>query len=94
MFKTSFFHRNKIISDEGFSVTFLGRYQVRYQEGDRSILVHIEGDDVQMDIFHSSIKAWEGGNCPSIDSATDKRIVDNISRALEWRGWSVQVVTY
>jgi|GEM_PF-4315934 len=93
MFKVPLLHRSKIVSDEGFSVTVLSRYAVRYEEGGRSMLVTIEEGAGHIDIFHSSIKSWENDPGEALDSATDRRITQNLTSALEWRGWSIAVVT-
>ncbi len=92
MFKIPLLQRSKIVSDEGFSVTVLSRYAVRYEQDGRSMLVSIEEGDGHIDIFHSSIK-WEDDPGEAIDAATDQRITENLAKALEWRGWSVGVVT-
>ena len=93
MLRVPFFHRSKIISDEGFIVSFVNRSQLRYTEGDSVFLVGVEGAGRYIDIFHSSIRRSEPDACEPIDSQTDQRVTENVTRALEWRGLTVRVVT-
>ncbi len=82
----------KTDSDKGFSVTFTSRTTLLYEVDGKVMTVSTEGDGRDIDVFHSSMRFWS--NDPSaIDSETDKRNVDNITRALESRGFRVRIVT-
>ena len=45
-----------------------------------------------MDVFHSSMQHWNGDKSP-VDSKTDQQNVENVTEALEWLGFTVQIVT-
>jgi hypothetical protein len=91
MFRIPLLRRHTIVSDEGFAITFTSRKVLRYDEGDISLLFDIDGDGKRMDPIANSMRTSEP-NDESPDEMTLRRIEDNIARALEWRGWSVQVV--
>lgn len=79
-----------ITSDEGFTVTFVERHTLKYEEGGRSATIRTEGDGKSIDVFKNSICRWS--NDPfEIDAATNERIANNVARALESRGFSVYV---
>ena len=56
------------------------------------MFVRTEGDGPDIDVFHSSMGHWSNDSSP-INAKTDERNVDNITRALEWRGFTVRIVT-
>lgn len=91
MFRIPLLHRHTIVSDEGFAITFTSRNVLRYDEGAISLLIDIDGDGKRMDLVTNSMRTSEPNN-ESPDEMTLRRIEDNLVRALEWRGWSVQVV--
>ncbi len=88
MFRIPFFNRHKVVSDEGFTITFVSRHALRYDEGDIAVLIDIDGDRTQMDMFTKSIRAFDSdGKLP--DALTIQKIENNIALALEWKGWKV-----
>jgi hypothetical protein len=91
MFRIPLISRHTIVSDEGFAITFISRNVLRYDEGDVSLLFDIDGDGKRMDLIARSMRTSDT-NGKSPDEVTLRRIEDNVARALEWRGWSVQVV--
>jgi len=56
------------------------------------MIVRTEGDGREIDVFHSSMRHWSNDSSV-IDGKTDERNVDNITRALEWRGFTVRIVS-
>ena len=91
MFKTRWLSSKTVSDDEGFSITLTSRTQLRYEIGGKSMIVTTEGAGSYIDVFHSSMDHWENDSM-AIDRKTDKRNVDNITRALEARGFTVRVV--
>jgi hypothetical protein len=79
-------------SDKGFTVTVVSRSELRYEENDRVMTISIEQGDRHIDVFHSTIRRWDGQET-LISKADDYRITQNILEALRWRGWTVEVVT-
>ena len=93
MFKVPLFHRSSIVSDEGFTVTVVSRFEVRYEENQKVMTISIEQQgDRHIDVFHSTIRKWDGEEA-AITNAEDYRITQNILEALKWRGWAAEVVT-
>ncbi len=92
MFRQRWWLFGKTISDEGFSITFTSRFTLRYEAGDKAMTIRTEGDGRDLDIFHSSMRHWENDSSV-IDGSNDERNVDNVTRALEWRGFNVRIVT-
>jgi len=92
MFKVPFLHRLSIVSDRGFTVTVVSRSELRYEENDRGMTISIEQGGRHIDVFHSTIRRWDGQETP-ISKADDYRITQNILEALRWRGWTAEVVT-
>jgi len=92
MFRRQWWFFGKIFSDEGFSIIFTERNTLRYEIGERTMFVRTEGDGPDIDVFHSSMGHWSNDSSP-INAKTDERNVDNITRALEWRGFTVRIVT-
>lgn len=91
MFRTRWLSA-KTVSDEGFSITLKSRTKLLYEVDGKSMVITMEGAGHYIDVFHSSMEHWS--NDPSvIDGETDKRNVDNITRALESRGLNVRIVT-
>jgi len=92
MFRKQWWIFGKTISDEGFCLAFTSRNTLLYEVGGRTLTIDVEVGWPHIDVFHSSMRHWDDDSS-IIDGATDKRNVDNITRALEWRGFTVQIVT-
>ena len=65
-------------------------YALRYDEGGRSMLITIDAGAGAIAIFHGSMR-WDDAPGVLLDAANDRRITENICRALEWRGYSVDL---
>jgi hypothetical protein len=93
MFKS---HRNTISTDEGFVVKVLsGRGGLSYTEGDRQIGIDSEfsGGMKGVILYSDSIVWWVGPEGRQVVSAVERgRIVDNIRRAFQFDGYSLEVV--
>jgi hypothetical protein len=87
---------NKVVSDEGFSVELVGRGGIIYREPPREIRVDSEtlalGGRFDVVIYANSIRNWGEpyGQVP-IEPNERRQIVDNIRRALEFRGLRIDV---
>jgi len=92
MFRVPFWRRSSIVSDQGFTVTVVNRSELRYQENQKVMTISIEQGDHHIDVFHSTIRRWDGEETP-ITNDDDLRITQNILKALTWRGWIAKVVT-
>ena len=58
----------------------------------KRMTITTEGAGKYIAIYHSSMQHWTNDESV-IDGETDKRNVDNVTRALESRGLNVQVMT-
>jgi hypothetical protein len=87
--------RDLIMDGSGYSVQILGRVGLRYREGERAIFVDSEilAGENSIGAYSGSIKAWDPPNEKDpIDEEERSRIIDNIRRALESKGYELQVI--
>ncbi len=94
MFKKRLFKVVK--SDEGFSVKTLGRTGIRYTEKTKSMFIDSEfmatTNPIVIVILKNSIKTWNPPHSSEeINDAKREIIIDNVSRALRFRGIEVEV---
>jgi hypothetical protein len=85
---------NFIESDEGYSVEVLGRTGLRYCEGGRTLFIDSEvlAGDAGIAIWMASIKRWDPPEDDNlVDDPTRRRIIVNVRRAFESKGWPLQV---
>ena len=79
---------NVIESSNGFTVEVLGRVDLKYSEGPRTMTVDSEilvGNAIE--ILRNSIQTWEAPfENEEIDEDKRESIVDNIQRAFKFRG--------
>ena len=92
MFRKQWWFFGKTISDEGFSIKFTSRNTLLYEVGGKTMIVSADGNFPEIDVFHGSMRHWSNDSSV-IDGKTDERNVDNVTRALEWRGFNVRIVT-
>ncbi len=85
---------NVIESNTGFAVEVLGRDEIRYTEGDRSIKINSEllvGPSVFV-IYTSSIIHWDPPyDAETIDPTAQSRIIKNIRDAFRFRSIDIKV---
>lgn len=75
---------NSVQSLEGFRVERTGRMELKYTEGNRSLLVEVEPGD-GLAIYRSSISGWNPPNeGDAISNEERQRIVRNICAALDF----------
>jgi len=92
-FTRPWFQRNKIICEEGWSLSFSGsswridRYD--YFEDERHLVLGGEGGTGQMDVFVGEEIFWEEPSGVRLDELTRQRVLHNITAALQWAGFSV-----
>jgi hypothetical protein len=86
---------NFIESDEGFSVEVLGQTGIRYSEGPKTTFVDSEvlaEPDVIL-VYKGSIKYWDPPRgLDAIDGSDRERIIKNIKRAFEFRGYKLRII--
>ena len=80
-----------IKSDEGFTVKLLSRNYLRYSEGDICCDAFYEAAEGAADLS-ATLDSCETGLAIELQPAAKARIVSNIVRALESRGWTVTVI--
>jgi hypothetical protein len=91
-FKVPLFRRSTTVSDQGFRVTFISWGILRYESGDLSLDLLIEAGGRGVVIERSSLRGLNGALSQTLDEDQEKCILNNITEALEWRGWTVKVV--
>lgn len=85
---------NLIESDAGFSVEVLGRTGLRYREGERTAFVDSEvlAEPDAILAYRNSIQRWDPPNeSQPLDDSERDRIIENIKRAFEFRGYKLHV---
>lgn len=86
---------NVIESDEGFSVEVLGRVGLLYTEGPKSLLIDSEilAGPSGVVIYKNSIRAWKPPfDTLVIDNDQRDKIIDNIQRAFQFRGFNISII--
>jgi hypothetical protein len=91
MFKTPWFNRALIESDEGYSVRW-GQDWAIYCEGHRELTLTIDVGGSGASIFVGSVTRWDDDSSTTIPADTQMRIVENVRRALEWKRFRVDLV--
>ena len=84
---------NWFVSDDGFSVEFLGRSGIEYKEGEKSLRVDSEmlAPPYGIAIYQESIRRWHPPFESVLLTAEHKnRIVDNIALVIESQGLRVR----
>jgi hypothetical protein len=81
--------------DDNTFVEYLGRTQLRYREGSRSLTI---GSELQskapwIAVDRETIREWEPPHGGAIDPAERDRIFENIRTALERHGYRVEEIT-
>jgi hypothetical protein len=84
---------NLVEMSAGYSVEVLGRTGLRYVEGERTMLVDSEvvgGPAIAM--YAASMKRWEPPHdSEPLDDRERTRIIENIQRACDSKGWTLRV---
>jgi hypothetical protein len=89
------FRGSVIVGRSGYSVQILGRVGLRYREGERTMFVDSEilAGENAISAYSSSIKAWDPPNDKDpIGEEERSRIIENIRRALESKGYELQII--
>ena len=92
MFRKQWWIFGKTISDEDFSLQFIAKNTISYEVGSKTMTISADSNFPNIYISHSSMRQWTNDNS-LIDGKIDERNVDNVTRALEWRGFAVRIVT-
>lgn len=91
MFKTRWYNRGKILSDEGYSIE-CGQDWLVYQRGSKRMTVTVDLGAREINVFVGTANRWDNDPSTEIDDLTRARVLDDIKRALEWTGLSVRML--
>ena len=90
-FRTRWFDRAVIHSDEGFSV-HPGRDRLVYCEGKRTMTVTVEMGGKGFDVFVVTIGRWDDDPQHRVDESKIGEISERITMALKSRGLDVRLL--
>lgn len=87
-------NKQGVVSDEGFTVQFTGRFDAEYRENDRTVSLYVEGGVTDeglacICIDPSAFERWDDGQV--IDDADRLRMFENLRRAIEFQGMKLMV---
>lgn len=86
---------NLIVSSGGFTVEVKPPAGIRYTEADRHMHLFAEiltRSESTMVVLRSDVKAWDSPHDSiEVSDADRSRILDNIQRAFDFRGWVLEV---
>ena len=86
---------NTFQADEASAVVLIDRFQLRYREGDRSMLVEqdLQGVPRLIAIERASMRSWEPPHHhESVSEERRDQIIENMRRALATRGYSLELL--
>ena len=86
MFRTPWYDRASIKSDEGFSVRW-GRDRAVYEQSGRKLTFTVDIGAGEAFIFVDSISRWDDDPMNRIDSTERLQIAVNVKKAFEWKGF-------
>lgn len=66
---------------------FIPPYAINYQEGELEVDVTCDAVKPHLDLLHGSASAFRAGQFVHLSSSEDHRIFENITTALEWKGY-------
>lgn len=92
MFTSPFLRPGTIISDSGFTITLAGRYQLTYDEPGLTASLNYDAGKIVLDLLTHSLLIFNGGNLLTLNEEVRRRILLNVSQALEWKGYTVYLV--
>ena len=93
MFRTRWYNRGTIVSDEGFTI-WVGRDSVVYRRSDRAMTISIDWGGSEINIFAPTANRWDDDPSAEIDKLTKDMVLDDVRRALEWKGLKVNLLPY
>lgn len=90
MFKSPWFKKWDVISDEGFSISW-GRDWLLYNRAGRSMTMTVDagGRGPIITIFADTANRWDDDPSTEVDESTRRTVLNDVKRALEWKGLSV-----
>ena len=86
---------NTFQADDASALVLIDRFQLRYLEGDRSMLVEqdLQDDPHLVAIERASMRAWEPPHDgESVSEEKRDQIIENMRRALATRGYSLDLL--
>jgi hypothetical protein len=90
MFNTPWYDRALIKSDEGFALRW-GGDSATYVERGRKLTLTVDIGAGGANVFVETVSRWDDDPATIINRETQCQIVDNVKRALEWKGFDVKV---
>lgn len=93
MFKTRWYNRGTILSDEGFTI-WVGRDSLVYRRSSRAMTISIDCGASEINVFAPTANRWDDDLSTEVDELTKKMILDDVRRALEWKRLKVNVLPY
>jgi hypothetical protein len=90
-FRVPFFRRSTTVSNQGFSITLISsgsRERLDYQDQLCHCLLDVEFAASTVVVLRRSLSDKQGS---SLSSMAELKVYQNVRRALEWRGWIVEV---
>jgi hypothetical protein len=91
MFRTPWLNKSKVLSDEGFYVE-IGRDWLVYQRGDRRMTMTCDVGGPEINVFTDTANRWDDDPSVEVDEQTRSTILNDVTRALEWRGLQVRLL--
>jgi hypothetical protein len=91
MFRTRWYNRGRVLSDEGYSVES-GRDWLVYRRASRKMTVTVDQGSREINVFVSTANRWDDAPSSEVDESTKAAILNDIRRALEWQGLKVNLL--
>jgi len=85
---------NLIVSRSGYSVEVRMPNAIFYEEGDRRMAISVEAlatTEPKLAIRRGDVKKWDSANEPAVSDHERDRILQNIHRAFDFKGWILAV---
>jgi len=76
---------NSVQHSSGFTVQITGRYEIKYTQGDRILLIPVE-PGLDLGIYGDSIQIWTAPLEEEISGEEKKAIISKIDEALNFLG--------
>lgn len=85
--------KNRVVSDDGWFISFSGSSwridKYEYREEGHHLVLGGEGACGTMEVFVPAKLVWDDPPNEELDDQTRTRVLENITAALQWAGFSV-----
>jgi hypothetical protein len=85
---------NLIVSRDGFSVDVEARSAIRYEESGKAMEIFAEwlvSTEPRIALRRRDVRGWDGEAERGLTESDRSRIVENVGRAFNYRGWALVV---